>query len=69
VNKYYHMIYMGAFMTGGIGFVKATGDLSMFERITMSLIMAVLGGAVGGLIALLVWLSDRRKARHGRLLH
>ena len=69
-SKYLQMVFMGAFMCGGIAFTKRTADMSILEAIAISLIIALGGAIIGAVLALLVWAGERlkayRAASHGR---
>jgi len=55
--KYLQMTFLGFFMASAISFVKVISyeSSTLFDILTIPLVIGILGGLAGCLIALLVW--------------
>lgn len=63
-SKYVQMVFMGTFMTGAIAYseISSYPSSTLFDKLTMTPLIAAGGGLIGAIIALLIWAGERLRA-------
>ena len=56
-SKYIHMVFLGTFMTGVIAYseISAVSSSTLFDKLTMTPLIALGGGLISAVIALIIW--------------
>ena len=63
-SKYLRMVFLGTFMTGALAYseISSYPSSTLFDKLTMTPLIAACGGVIGALVALLVWAVERLKS-------
>lgn len=56
-SKYVQMVLLGTFMTGAIAHseISAVQSSTLFDKLTMTPLIALFGGIISAIIALIIW--------------